>query len=76
MAEFGGIEEEYRPLVAELDAMLCLLNQRTGREYSLFLVPEELDEPIHVSLSGKPVTDNSVPVVNILEMAMHRRVKK
>ncbi|MFA5925484.1 MAG: hypothetical protein WC831_00990 [Parcubacteria group bacterium] len=65
----------------ECDAALIRLNdalatfeRATGREYTLILVPQTLDEKIHVSQSGKPLPqDFGMSPEEVLALAMKKR---
>ena len=68
------IDPECEAALTKLNDALCSFERATGREYTLILVPESLDEPIHVSQSGKPLPpDSGMDPTEILTMAMKRR---
>jgi len=59
-----------------LNDALCSFERATGREYTLILVPETLNEKIHMSQSGKPLPPNSdMSPEEILAMALKKREK-
>jgi len=46
--------------LTRLNDALCTFERDTGRQYLLVLIPEQPDEEVHVSQSGKPVDMKSV----------------
>jgi len=70
------IDRECEAALVRLNDALCSFERATGREYTLILIPESSDEPIHVSLSGKPYPHTSPEdVQGALELAFVRRVR-
>lgn len=73
------IDQACESALIHLNDELCSLERNTGREYTLFLIPESLNEPIHISQSGKPLPPDflhhaGVTVEELLAQAMARRV--
>ena len=70
------IDRECESALVRLNDALCSFERTTGREYTLILVPEALDEQIHMSQSGKPLPLNfDMSPEEILSMALERRKK-
>ncbi len=68
------IDRECESALIRLNDALCSFERATGREYTLILVPGSLDEKIHMSQSGKPMSlDFGMKPEEILAMAMKRR---
>ncbi|MBU4577243.1 hypothetical protein KKA98_00355 [Patescibacteria group bacterium] len=70
------IDQECESALIRLNDALCSFERATSREYTLILVPENSDEKIHMSQSGKPLPPNfDMKPEEILAMAMQRREK-
>ncbi len=68
---------ECEQALIRLNGALCSWERSTGRDSTLILVPESLDEPIVMSQSGKPLPENfSMTPKEILAIAMKRRLGK
>jgi hypothetical protein len=53
------IDPEVEQALIRLNDAICEFERQTGRDYTLILVPHQLDEECHVSLNGKPVPRHS-----------------
>ena len=70
-------DSECEQALIRLNDALCTWERHTGRESTLILVPEEPDEPIVMSQSGKPLPENfSMTPSQILAITMKRRLGK
>jgi len=58
----------------KLDEELSQFERTTGRKYTLILIPQTLDEKIHMSQNGRPLPDNiGISPQEVLAQAMKRR---
>ncbi len=70
----GHISQECEAVLIKLNDELCSFERATGREYALILVPETPDEKIHMSQSGKPLSqDSGMSPEEFLALAMMQR---
>jgi hypothetical protein len=53
------IDPEVEQALIALNDALCTFERGTGRKYTLVLVPHDPKEPCHISLSGKPLPQDS-----------------
>lgn len=57
-----------------LEDLLCERERGTGRAYTLVLVPHSNDEPVHISLNGKPTEPQwDVSAARVVEVAEGER---
>jgi len=70
-------DRECEQALIRLNDALCIWERDTGRESTLILIPESLDEPIIMSQSGKPLPENfSMTSEEILAIALKKRFGK
>lgn len=54
--------------------VICSWERATGREMTLILIPWNVDDPVVVSISGKPISGaNCQDILNACGMAMDSR---
>lgn len=68
------IDQECESALIRLNDALCSFERVTGRGCTLILVPEALEEKVHISQNGKPLPQNfDMGPEEILAIAMKRR---
>ncbi|MFA6043008.1 MAG: hypothetical protein WCV85_00555 [Patescibacteria group bacterium] len=53
------VDSEVQQALVKLNDALCTFERNTCRRYTLVLIPHAADELCHVSLSGKPISEDS-----------------